>query len=110
MTADPVPFLETLLKGRTSTRSSRSTRSTSRTTRTCAGDRARVQPHRSPTSGRRSSRSTPAPTRGELLRPGDLEDAARRGGVALWDAVKVLAETPSMSELKRSARAKLDFT
>jgi len=33
------------------------------------------------------------------------EDAVR-----LWDAVKVLAETPSMSELKRSARAKLDFT
>jgi hypothetical protein len=30
--------------------------------------------------------------------------------VQLWDAVKVLAETPSMSELKRSARAKLDFT
>ena len=28
----------------------------------------------------------------------------------LWDAVKVLAETPSMSELKRSARAKLDFS
>jgi hypothetical protein len=28
----------------------------------------------------------------------------------LWDAVRVLAETPSMSELKRSARAKLDFS
>jgi hypothetical protein len=28
----------------------------------------------------------------------------------LWDAVEVLAMTPSMSELKRSARAKLDFT
>ena len=28
----------------------------------------------------------------------------------LWDAVEVLATTPSMSELKRSARAKLDFS
>lgn len=30
--------------------------------------------------------------------------------VALWDAVELLATTPGMSELKRSARAKLDFT
>lgn len=43
---------------------------------------------------------------------GPVISKAPRGeeAVRLWDAVKVLAETPSMSELKRSARAKLDFT
>ena len=30
--------------------------------------------------------------------------------VRLWDAVELIATTPGMSELKRSARAKLDFT
>ena len=30
--------------------------------------------------------------------------------VALWDAVELIATTPGLSELKRSERAKLDFT
>jgi hypothetical protein len=43
---------------------------------------------------------------------GPVISKAPRGDEALrlWDAVETLAKTPSMSELKRSNRAKLDFT
>ena len=43
---------------------------------------------------------------------GPVISKAPRGkqAVALWDAVELLATTPGMSELKRSARAKLDFS
>ncbi|HEY4331942.1 MAG TPA: DsbA family protein [Ilumatobacteraceae bacterium] len=43
---------------------------------------------------------------------GPVISKAPRGEAALklWDAIEVIALTPSMSELKRSSRARLDFT
>ena len=77
------------------------------------GDRARVQPHRRRTSARRSSRSTPAPS----ARPASSARSSRRRRVVrrrvrLWDAVKVLAETPShvRAEAVEAGEARLHVT